>query len=146
MAAVPPFFVEVACMARSNRVLSEAGGKARWRFKRCAIERERGESAAAATGRAIVSGASSMLDMLRRSRRPPLVARGASVGLGAAVASGPSKSARDERQLLRGRPPTSPPSPNKPPSIPYRQRPPPQRWIPRAERFEGWTERTFGRV
>ena len=33
-------------------------------------------------------------------------------------ASGPSKSARDERQSLLGRPPTSPPSPNRPPSIP----------------------------
>ena len=103
MAAVPPFFVEAACIARSNRVLSEAGGKARWRFNRWAMERLLGESAAAATGRAIVSGASSMLDMLRRSRRPPLVARGAAVE-SSSVASGPSKSARDERQLLPGRP------------------------------------------
>ena len=39
MAAVPPFFVEAACMARSNRVLSEAGGSARWRFSRWAMER-----------------------------------------------------------------------------------------------------------
>ena len=76
------------------------------------MERLLGESAAAATGRAIVSGASSMLDMLRRSR---IVARGAAVEA-SSVASGPSKSARDERQLLRGRPPTSPPSPNRLPS------------------------------
>ena len=61
--------------------------------------------------------------------------------LNASVASGlpASKSALDERQLLLGRPPTSPPSPNRPPSrprawgasntMPYRQLPPPQRWI-----------------
>ena len=101
------------------------------------MERLLGDRAASETGRAIVSGASSMLDWLRRSRRPLLVARGAAVEA-SSVASGPSKSARDERQLLRGRPPTSPPSPNRPPSIPYRQ-PQPQRWIPRAQRFEGRT-------
>ena len=137
------------------------------------MERVRGERTS--TGRAIVSGASSMLDMLRRSRRPPVARRSlaassrprdgaevaptdAAVGLEASVASGlpadaaieasdasvasglpASKSALDERQLLLGRPPTSPPSPNRPPSrprawgasntMPYRQLPPPQRWI-----------------
>ena len=163
MAAVPPFLVEAACMARSSRVLSEAGGNDRWRFKRWAMERVRGERAASETGRAIVSGASAMLDMLRRSRRPLLVALG--VGLDASVASGPppgsavassgpspSKSARDERQLLLGRPRATCNSSLALStgswccSISHRQLPPPQRWDPRAQRFEGWTERAFGRV
>ena len=119
-------------MARSNRVLSEAGGSARWRLRRWAMERVRGERAASETGRASISGAAmATLDALRRLARPrgggvscaasgPLPSgpppvglliwsdSDAAVGLDASAASGPSKSARDERQFLEGRPPTSP--------------------------------------
>ena len=103
MAAVPPFFVEAACMARSKRVLSEAGGNDRWRFNRCAIERVRGERAASDTGRAIVSGASAMLDMLRRSRRPPVARQSLARrrgGAGSSLLDGASTAAPSPRNDL----------------------------------------------
>ena len=130
-------------------------------FKRWAMERVRGESAA--SRRAGPSCPARAPCSIGCAGRAGLRSRGGA-RVGASVASGPSGAPSRPGRRRRRAPATSAscswPAPDQPAvaeqaagalvvgrlHMPYRQLPPPQRWDPRAQRFEGWTELTLLRV